>query len=107
MPAPNAAIATARMNRSVSAGSDVDPAWQVQATKHAQLCDREDAGDSEDDRVDEEADRAQPGLHDDRDGQEEESAEALGDPHHAGRYESPLRLREDRAVPGQEVGAAD
>ncbi len=103
------------MNRSVSGrrggASPRGATWtrpgQVQATKHSQLRDPEDAGDPEDDRVDEKADRAQPGLHDDRDGQEEERAEALGDPHHAGRDESPLRLREDRAVPGQEVGAAD
>ena len=91
-------------------------AWPRGATRTRPGCCRlrrtassasEESRDREDHGVDQQPDRPQAGLHEERNGQEQHGAQPLGDPHHAGRDEAPVALREDGAVPGQEVGATD
>ena len=91
----------------LAATRDAHSARAAKADHRGQLADPGQPGREEDARVDREPHGVEARLHAQGHRQQESRAQSLGDPHDARGHEAALRLREDGAVPGQQVGAPD
>ena len=104
---PDEAARLGRERRTLATRRDPHTARAAKADDSGELADPGQPGRKEDDRVDREPHGVEARLHAEGHRQQESCAQPLGDPHDARGDETALRLREDGAVPGQQVGAAD
>ena len=104
---PDEAARLGRERRTLATRRDPHPARAAKADDSGELADPGQPGRQEDDGVDREPHGVEARLHAEGHRQQESRAQPLGDPHDARGDEAALRLREDGAVPGQQVGAAD